>query len=43
MRSVPLTRVGRNVHEGLPAGASVAENEAVWQPALARLAALVED
>jgi uncharacterized protein YndB with AHSA1/START domain len=31
------------VHEGLPPGVSIADNEAGWQSALARLAALVED
>lgn len=30
------------VHEGLPPGVSVADNEAGWRMALARLAALVE-
>ncbi len=30
------------VHDGLPAGVSPADNEAGWQEALARLAALVE-
>jgi uncharacterized protein YndB with AHSA1/START domain len=30
------------VHEGLPPGLSVADNEAGWREALARLAALVE-
>ncbi len=30
------------VHEGLPSGVSTADNEAGWQSALARLAALVE-
>lgn len=30
------------VHEGLPPGISIADNEAGWQSALARLAALVE-
>jgi uncharacterized protein YndB with AHSA1/START domain len=31
------------VHEGLPAGVSVSDNEAGWRSSLARLAALVED
>lgn len=31
------------VHEGLPPGVSIADNEVGWQSALARLAALVED
>lgn len=30
------------VHEGVPPGVSAADNEAGWQSALARLAALVE-
>jgi hypothetical protein len=30
------------VHEGLPPGVSIADNEVGWQSALARLAALVE-
>lgn len=31
------------VHEGLPPGVSIADNQAGWQSSLARLAALVED
>jgi hypothetical protein len=31
------------VHDGLPSGLSMADNEAGWQPSLAKLAALVED
>ncbi len=31
------------VHEGLPAGVSVSDNEAGWRSSLARLAVLVED
>lgn len=31
------------VHEGLPPGVSIADNEAGWQSSLARLAALVEE
>jgi uncharacterized protein YndB with AHSA1/START domain len=31
------------VHEGLPPGVSLADNQAGWQSSLARLAALVED
>lgn len=31
------------LHEGLPPGVSIADNEAGWQSALARLAALVEE
>jgi hypothetical protein len=30
------------LHEGLPPGVSIADNELGWQSALARLAALVE-
>jgi uncharacterized protein YndB with AHSA1/START domain len=31
------------VHEGLPAGLSLSDNEAGWESSLARLAALIED
>jgi uncharacterized protein YndB with AHSA1/START domain len=31
------------VHEGLPPGISIADNEAGWTSALARLAALLEE